>query len=100
MTTSNVRFAAITSDDIVRGVYVWAPGLPWTPPPYQEYDADGNPVGDPQPTTAVPDTDPPTAQIGYSYNPGDGTFTPVPEPAVASQPGLMSRILSALNPFK
>ena len=94
------RYAAITSDNIVRGVYYWAASFDWIPPPYQPTDADGNPVGDPQPTTAVLDTDPPTAQIGYSYNPGDGTFTPVPEPVVASQPGLISRILSALNPFK
>ena len=94
------RYAAITASNYVAGVYLWDGVSEWTPPPYQEYDADGNPVGDPQPTTAVPDTDPPTAMIGYSYNPGDGTFTPVPEPVVASQPGLISRILSAINPFK
>ena len=92
-------YAAITSDNIVRGVYLWAPGLPWTPPDYQPTNADGDPVGDPQPTTAVPDTDPPTAQIGETYNPADGTFTVSVQPAV-SQPGLVSRILSALNPFK
>jgi hypothetical protein len=68
------RFAAITVDNIVRGIYFWAPGLPWTSPDYQPIDADGNAVGDPQPTTAVPDTDPPTAQIGYIYNPADGSF--------------------------
>lgn len=75
MTTSNVRFAAVTASNYVAGVYIWAPGLPWTPPPYQEYDADGNPVGDPQPTTAVPDTEPPTAQPGGSYDPATGEFS-------------------------
>jgi hypothetical protein len=99
MTTSNVRFAAVTADNYVVGVYVWAPGLPWTPPPYQPVDADGNPIGDLQPTTAIPDTDPPTAQIGFIYNPADGTFSD-PTPPATQSPGLFSRILSALNPFK
>ena len=94
------RYAAITASNYVSGVYLWDGVSEWTPPPYQPTDENACAVGDPQPTTAVPDTDPPTAQIGYSYNPGDGTFTPVPEPVVASQPGLISRILSALNPFK
>jgi hypothetical protein len=92
------RYAAITADNIVRSVYLWAGSSDWTPPPYQPTDVDGDPVGDSQPTTAVPDTDPPTAQIGYTYNPADGTFTLPPAPA--QSPGLMSRILSALNPFK
>jgi hypothetical protein len=74
------RYAAITSDDIVRGIYLWDGVVDWTPPPYQEYDSNGIPVGDPQPTTAVPDTDPPTAQMGYIYNPADGTFSPPPTP--------------------
>jgi hypothetical protein len=92
----NARYAGITSDDIVRGVYIWDGVAKWTVT-FQETDADGNPVGDPQPTTAVPDTDPPTAQIGFIYNPSDGTFAP---PATPQSPGLFSRILSALNPFK
>ena len=70
------RYAAITASNYVAGVYLWDGVSEWTPPPYQEYDADGNPVGDPQPTTAVPDTDPPTAQIGYIYSPADGSFGP------------------------
>ena len=94
------RFAVIIADNSVVNIIASMEEPPFWTPPYQPMDTDGNPVGDPQPTTAVPDTDPPTAQIGYSYNPGDGTFTPVPEPVVAPQPGLMSRILSAINPFK
>ena len=92
------RFAMIIPDNTVVGVIASMETPPFWTPSYQAYDADGNAIGDPQPTTPVYDTDPPTAQIGYSYNPGDGTFTPVPEPV--SQPGLMSRILSAINPFK
>ena len=94
------RYAVINNANIVTNVAEWDGVTPWTPNDYQAVDANGVPVGDPTPQTAVPDTDPPTAQIGYSYNPGDGTFTPVPEPVVAPQPGLISRILSAINPFK
>ena len=94
------RYVVINNANVVTRVTFWDEVSPWTPEDYQPTDANGVPVGDPTPQTAVPDTDPPTAQIGYSYNPGDGTFTPVPEPVVASQPGLISRILSAINPFK
>jgi hypothetical protein len=93
------RYAVINNANVVTNITNWDGVTPWEPMPYQPVDADGNPVGDPTPQTAVPDTDPPTAQIGYTYNPADGTFTPVPEP-VTTQPGLISRILSALNPFK
>ena len=92
------RYAVVNNANIVTRVTFWDEISPWTPEDYQEYDADGNPIGDPTPQTAVPDTDPPTAQIGYTYNPADGTFTLPPAPA--QSPGLISRILSALNPFK
>jgi hypothetical protein len=95
------RYAAITSDNIVRGVYYWAASFDWIPPSYQPTDNNGNPIGNPQPTTAVPDTDPPTAQIDFVYDPVANTFTDLNttlQPA-ASSPGLFSRILSALNPF-
>lgn len=69
-------YAAITSDNIVRGVYIWAGSPDWTPPPYQPTDANGDPTGEPQPTIPVSDTDPPTAQIGGAYNPALKTFTP------------------------
>jgi len=98
------RSAVITVDNIVRGVYEWD-GDTFIPPPYAPVDVYGVPTADSQPTTAVPDTDPPTAQIGYTYNPADGTFTapaaqaPAAQ-APATQPGLISRVLSALNPFK
>jgi hypothetical protein len=93
------RYAVITPDNLVVNIIASMETPPFWTPPYQAYDAEGNPVGDPIPTTPVPDTDPPTAQIGYSYNPSDGTFMPVPE-IVTQSTGLMSRILSALNPFK
>jgi hypothetical protein len=84
------RYAVINLSNVITNMVDWNGNLEtWAPYP----DIDGTPQ------TAVPDTDPPTAQIGYSYNPGDGTFTPVPEP-VTQSPGLISRILSALNPFK
>jgi len=69
------RSATITSDNIVRGVYLWD-GDSFDSPPYAPVDVYGAPTADPQPTTAVPDTDPPTAQIGYIYNPADGSFGP------------------------
>jgi len=93
------RYAVVNNANIVTNVILWDGDTPWTPNDYQAVDENGIAVGDPTPQTAVPDTDPPTAQIGYTYNPGDGTFTPVPEP-VTQTPGLISRILSALNPFK
>jgi len=90
------RSATITSDNIVRGVYEWE-GDTFISPPYAPVDVYGVPTADPQPTTAVPDTDPPTAQVGETYNPADGTFTLPPAPATA--PSLVSKILTALNPF-
>ena len=92
------RYAVINNANVVTRVTFWDEVSPWTPEDYQPMDADGNPLSDPTPQTAVPDTDPPTAQIGYTYNPADGTFTLPPAPA--QSPGLMSRILSAINPFK
>jgi len=68
------RFAVIVADNTVVNVIASMEEPPFWTLPYQPTDADGNPVGDPQPTTAVPDTDPPTAQIGYIYNPADGSF--------------------------
>jgi len=93
------RYAVINNVSAVTNVVLWDGVTSWTPNDYQAVDADGNPVGDPTPQVVIPDTDPPTAQIGYTYNPGDGTFTLVPE-TVSQSPGLFSRILSALNPFK
>ena len=94
------RSATITADNIVRGVYEWEGGE-FQSPPYAPVDVYGVPTADPQPTTAVPDTEPPTAQIGFIYNPADGSFTdPNPQPVTVSSPGLISRILSAINPFK
>jgi hypothetical protein len=91
------RFAMIIPDNIVVGVIASMETPPFWTPQYQAYDVDGNAIGDPQPTTPVYDTDPPTAQPGFIYNPADGTFSP---PAAAQSTGLFSRILSALNPFK
>jgi len=93
------RYAVINNVNLVTNVVLWDGVTPWTPPDYQPVDADGNPVGDPTPQTAVPDTDPPTAQIGYTYNSTDGTFSPPPPPPAAASPSLVSKILSALNPF-
>ena len=69
------RSATITADNIVRGVYEWEGGE-FQSPPYAPVDVYGVPTADPQPTTAVPDTDPPIAQIGDTYNPDDGSFSP------------------------
>ena len=82
-------YAVINQSNIVTNLVWWDGQGAWYPDP----DIDG------APQTAVPDTDPPTAQIGETYNPVDGTFTVTMQPTV-SQPGLISRILSALNPFK
>jgi hypothetical protein len=70
------RFAVIIADNTVVNVIASMEIPPFWTPPYQAYDADGNAIGDPQPTTPVYDTDPPTAQIGFIYNPADGTFAP------------------------
>jgi hypothetical protein len=92
------RYAVVNNANIVTRVTFWDEISPWTPEDYQEYDADGNPIGDPTPQIAVPDTDPPTAQIGYSYNPGDGTFTLIPE-IPPSSPNFISKVMSVLNRF-
>jgi len=70
------RFAVIIADNTVVNMIASMETPPFWTLPYQAYDANGNPVGDPQPTTPVYDTDPPTAQIGFIYNPADGTFSP------------------------
>ncbi|CAB4170030.1 hypothetical protein UFOVP1082_52 [uncultured Caudovirales phage] len=68
-------YAAITSNNIVCGVYLWDGVTPWLPPPYQEYSDEGLPIGDPQPTTVVPNTEPSTAKPGDLYDPVTNTFT-------------------------
>ena len=83
-------YAVINQSNIVTSLTWWDGQGAWYPDP----DTDGTPQ------TAVPDTDPPTAQIGFIYNPADGLFTDPNAQPVVSQPGLISRILSALNPFK
>ena len=94
------RYAIITELNLVVNVVEWAPDTAFQASPYQAYNAEGNPVGNPQPITSVPDTDPSTAQIGFIYNPADGSFTNQnAQPVTVSSPGLISRILSALNPF-
>ena len=59
-------YAVINNANIVTNVVAWDGVTPWTPNDYQAVDANGVPVGDPTPQTAVPDTEPQTAQIGYS----------------------------------
>jgi hypothetical protein len=93
------RYAIVNSFNVVTNIAIWDGESEWIPNDYQEFDVDGIVVGDPSPQTAVLDTDPPTARIGFLYNAVDGTFGPVPKPAVASQPGLLARLLSAINPF-
>jgi len=95
-----IRYAIINNANVVTNNTLWDGVTPWTPNDYQAVDENGIVVGDPTPQTAVPDTDPPTAQIGFIYNPADGLFTDPNAQPVVSQPGLISRILSALNPFK
>ena len=68
------RSATLTDDNIVRGVYEWE-GDVFQSPPYAPVDVNGFPIAASQPTIAVPDTDPPTAQIGSTYNPALKTFT-------------------------
>ena len=83
-TNTNGDTVTVLGGTVVNTV-LWDGVTPWTPPPYIVIDDYGNPVSDPQPTTAVIYTDPP--------------IDPNAQPVV-SQPGLISRILSALNPFK
>jgi len=96
----SARYAVVNADNIVTNTVIWDGASPWQPIPHQPLNADGLPEGDPVPQTAVPDTDPPTARVGYIYNAADGSFTNPAAPAPATQPGLISRVLSALNPFK
>jgi len=68
------RYAVINSANIVVNVCLWDGVTEWTP----GNDDDGNPL------TVVLDTDPPSAQIGYSYNFTESTFTPVSDLVTAS----------------
>ena len=83
-TDTNGDTVTVPAGFIVNTV-LWDGVTSWTPNDYQPIDANGSPVGDPQPTTAVIYTEPP--------------IDPNAQPVV-SQPGLISRILSAINPFK
>ena len=69
------RYAVINIFNVVTNVTIWDGQSEWTPDYYQAFDAEGVPVGGPTPQTAVPDTDPPTAQIGFVYKSADGSFT-------------------------
>lgn len=70
------RFAVIIADNTVVNVIASMDEPPFWTPPYQPVDTNGNPIGEPQPTIPVSDTDPPTAQIGGAHNPALKTFTP------------------------
>ena len=70
------RYVVINNANIVTNFVLWDGVTPWTPNDYQAVDADGNPVGDPTPQTAILEADLPTAQIGVVYNPADGSFGP------------------------
>lgn len=59
-TNTNGDTVTVPSGTIVNTV-LWDGLSEWTPLPYVVADDYGNPLSDPQPTTAVPDTDPPTA---------------------------------------
>ena len=58
-------YAVINQSNIVTSLVWWDGQGAWSPDP----DVDGNPQ------TAVPDTDPPTAQVGFIYDPATGTFS-------------------------
>jgi hypothetical protein len=60
-------YAVINQSNIVTSLVWWDGEGAWFPDP----DTDGTPQ------TAVPDTDPPTAQIGFKYNSETGQFSPV-----------------------
>jgi hypothetical protein len=110
MQTFNIVTAeSITQENVDGSQYVIPPGFvvntvlwdgatDWTPPEFQRTDENNAPIGNPVTTTAVPASDP-IVDIGYIYDWATGLFTPKPAPSTQS-PGLMSRILSALNPFK
>jgi len=53
------RYAVIDADNIVQNVIEWDGVAEWSP-------LDGQ--------TALLDTDPPTAQLSYIYDPATGTF--------------------------
>ena len=54
------RYAVIDAENIVQNVIEWDGVAEWSPP-------DGQ--------TALLDTDPPTAQLSYIYDPATGTFS-------------------------
>ena len=58
-------YAVINQSNIVTSLVWWDGTGAWFPDP----DIDDTSQ------TAVPDTDPQTAQIGMTYNPVDGTFS-------------------------
>ena len=58
-------YAVINQSNIVTSLVWWDGEGAWSPDP----DVDDTPQ------TAVPDTDPPTAQVGMIYNPVDRTFS-------------------------
>ena len=62
------RFAVIIADNTVVNVIASMEEPPFWTLPYQPTDADGNPVGDLQPTTPVPDTDPRTHKTAVTAN--------------------------------
>jgi len=72
------RYAVINSANIVVNMALWDGVTEWNP----GIDSDGNPL------TAVPDTDPPTANYGLVYQASSdgGTFTQVLDPVIASAP--------------
>lgn len=85
------QYAIVNQSNMVTGITWWNGEGAWSPDPDTDATAQ----------TAVLDTDPSTAQVGFVYNPADGSFTdPNAQPVTVSSPGLISRILSALNPFK
>ena len=71
-----MRYAIINQSNIVTGVALWDGVSAWTPPDYAPLDAQGVPIqGAASPQTAVPDTDPPSANVGATYDPISKTFT-------------------------
>ena len=72
-----MRYAIINSSNIVTGVALWDGVSAWTPAPYQPVDASGVPIpgAEPTPQTLVADTDPPTANVGSTYDATTNTFT-------------------------
>lgn len=80
---------------------LWDGSTDWTPSPVQINNADGTPAGDPQLTEAVLASVNPAGPSTYVFDWATGTFSqPDIVAADVSSPGLISRILSAINPFK